>query len=135
MQIKDLKAVTYWRKTYPVEAIRLTEHNIQTVADFLGAEYCTKSKDDHYISYGGEEGCAGEWLVKEDEGYLFFSHEEFVKAFKTHAEEMSTNERYAKVFLAVATLASRQDAATFQGDTTGMDLLIIETTKKILGEL
>lgn len=135
MQINNMKALVYWRKTYSVEAIRLTPDNIQVISDYLGAEFCVKSAKEPYIDYGGDEGHIGEWLVESDGNRLFYSHEDFLQAFKTHAEEMSTNERYAKIFQLVASAMSKQDSATFNQDTDGIDLVAIETTKRIMGEL
>lgn len=135
MLIQSLQSVTYWRKTYPVEAIRLTPDNIQQIADYLGAEYCTESAYEPYIDHGGDEGYAGEWLVKQGNNYRFCSHEEFMKAFHTHDEQVANDERYAKIFTLVESAMTKQDAATYHQDQTGMDLLVIETVKKIIGEL
>lgn len=135
MKIEGIKATTYWRKTYSVEAVRLTDENLQTIADYLGAELCVKSGKEPFINYGGDEGYVGEWIVARGENFRFYSHEDFLQAFWTHSEELSSNEQYARVFQLVASAMRRQDTATYQGDTSGMDLVVIEVTKKILREL
>lgn len=133
MQIGDIKSVMYWRKSYPVEAIRLTSENMQQIADYLGGEYYLAK--DPYISYNNDEAIAGDWVIKHEDRILFMTHEDFIACFKSHSEEISENVRYAKIFQLVASAMSKQDAATFHGDQEGMDLLTIETVKKIIGEL
>lgn len=138
MQIGEIKSVTYWRKTFSVEAVRLTTDNMQQLADFLGASHITKHKknaDEFYIDYGGDEGYAGEWLVRNEDNYYFLGDEEFLKAYRTHSEQESEEARYAKVFQLVISAMNKQSSATYNGDQNGMDLVAIETTKKILKEL
>jgi hypothetical protein len=135
MQISDLKASTYWRKSYSVEAIRLTPDNMMAIADFLGAEYCTKAKSEPFINNGGDEGHVGEWLVREGEGYLFYFHEDFSREFWTHSEKLASDEKYARVFQLVSAAMSAQASATYHQDTDGMDLVAIKTAKKIIEEL
>lgn len=136
MKINDVKATVHWRKTYAVEAVRLTDANLQKVADYLGAELCVKTGDEPYINHGGDEGYVGEWLVQDTaENFRFLSHEAFMRDFHTHSEQTATDERYAKVFQLVLQAMAKQDAATYHQDQTGMDLIAIETTKKIIGEL
>lgn len=135
MQIGNIKAVKYWRKSFSIEAIRLTKDNMRQIADFLGAEYCTKTRGSSYINYGGDEGYTGEWLIKHGGVFRFLGDEEFQKAYMTHSEQVSEDAKYARIFQLVASAMAKQDAATFQQDQTGMDLLVIETVKKIIGEL
>jgi hypothetical protein len=133
--INGLKAVTYWRKAYTVEAIRLTDSNMQTIADYLGAELCIKSGDEPFINHGGDEGHVGEWLVKKGESFRFYLHEDFMRQYHTHDEQMANDEKYARVFQLVNAAMRQQDTATYYEDQTGIDIITIETTKRILREL
>jgi hypothetical protein len=134
--INGLTATTYWSKAHRVQAIRLTDDNLQKIADYIGAELCVKTSiTGAYINHGGDEGHVGEWIVKWGGSFSFHSHEEFMRLHHTHDEQLSNDERYAKIFALVASAMAKQDAATYHQDQTGMDLLTIETVKKIIGEL
>lgn len=136
MKINNVAAVTYWSKPRKVEAVRLTDANLEKIADFLGAELCVKSGKEPFIDYGGDEGYAGEWLVQIGENtYNFYSDEDFLSSYWTHDERMANDEKYSKVFIQVSSAMAKQDAATYHQDQNGMDLVAIETTKKIIGEL
>lgn len=138
--MKDVKSTKFWRKSYSVEAVRLTLDNYRQVADFLGGNYYEDTKKGPYIRFGGNgapETFIGEWVVRiTDDFYTSFSHEDFMGKFQTHSEHMAEDEKYAKVFQLVQKAMLAQDSATYHGDGAGgMDLVTIETTKKILDEL
>jgi hypothetical protein len=127
--------VTYWLKTYSVKAVRLTNENIRGIAESI----VSCSYDETHlpnITITGSMGFAGDWVVQYGENlYGVYTHEAFMRKFHTHDEEMSQNSRYAKIFQHVATAMAKQDKATHQGDQTGMDMIMIQTVKKIIGEL
>jgi hypothetical protein len=136
MKINNVTAATYWSKPRKVEAVRLADANLEKIADFLGAELCIKSGKEPFINYGGDEGYAGEWLVQTGEDtYDFYSDEDFLKRFWTHDERMASDEKYAKIYILVSSAMAKQDAATYNQDQNGMDLIAIETVQKIIGEL
>lgn len=130
---------TFWRKTYSVDAVRLTLDNYKQVADYLGWEYHETADREPYIEDGpsAPEAGIGDWLVKGGAGeeFVIYDHDDFLEAFRTHSEQISEDEKYAKVYELVAKAMRKQDAATYNGDSSGMDLVAIETTKKILNEL
>lgn len=135
----SIEASTYWSKSYPAQAVRLTKDNIVKIADYIGADYYEHAQHGPYIRYLGDEGYLGEWLVQEKEKgelYYLLSHEAFMKKFETHSERMSRDEKYATVFNLVCNAMLKQDMATYHQDGQGeMELVAIDTTKKILEKL
>ena len=139
----DLKATTYWRKTYSVEAIRITENNILEVAEACAGDYddrpnafaMDRSTPVPHIVLTRSMAFIGDWVVKVGDLWKVYTHEEFMRSFHTHDEEMANNSRYAKIFTLIGSAMAKQDRATFDQDQTGMDLILIETTKKVIGEL
>ncbi|QPX71411.1 hypothetical protein SscP1EGY_13 [Streptomyces phage SscP1EGY] len=139
----DVETSVYWRKSYSVEAVKITEENILELEKQLPAtEYCNESVGldtppvPKLYSEQRGYGYIGDWVVfYAEEFYEFHAEEVFRKKFHSHSEQLSKDEKYAKVFELVTKAMRTQDAATYHGDTTGMDLVAIETTKKILEAL
>lgn len=139
----DAKPSVFWRKSYRVEAVRLSPENIQNVAEEIGAEYYVSANRYNRLKGGPvptlelnlDMARIGDWVVKNGDNYTFLDHEEFLREFTTHSERLASDEKYAKVFQIVVSALQTQAQATFHGDTDGMDLVAIETTKKILHEL
>jgi hypothetical protein len=137
------RSTKFWRKSCQVEALRLTPENIQSVAEEIGAEYYVsanqynrlKGKPLPTLELNLENAYVGDWVVKDGDRYTFSEHEDFLRDFHTHSERLSTDEKYARVFQIVVTALQIQARATYHGDTDGMDLVAIETTKKLLEEL
>jgi len=135
--MKDLKSTPFWRKSYRVDAIRLTEDNYKQVAIELGGEHFEGgSCHEPYIVLGGLDFPVGFWVVKLPNGnYQFEEHEDFLREYHAHAERNAEDEQYAKIYAHVVSAMNRQASATWNGDSNGdMDLVAIETTKSILGE-
>lgn len=135
-----ITTTTFWRKTYSVDAVRLTLENYKQIADYLGWDYHEKGPDGPYIGDThpkAPEAAIGDWVVKGEAGeeFLTYGHDDFLEQFHTHSERISEDEKYAKVFELVTKAMRMQDSATYHGDTNGMDLVAIETTKKILNEI
>lgn len=141
-----MKMLDYRRKSYGVQAIRLTELNIREVAENFGCDYSeepngfgsdTKTPVPN-IMILGKRTFIGDWVVNV-EGELsprFYTHEEFMHKFWTHAEEEVADEKYARVYQLVQAAMSKQDAATYHGDGYGdVHLVAVEVTKAILGEI
>lgn len=141
----DAKPSVFWRKTYRVEAVRITTENIRDIAEHLGLEYGEepntfgpdkKTPVPHITSVRKGYGFVGDWVVVyPNEDFRFYPDKVFAEDFRTHSEQLSTDEKYAKVFELVTQAMRKQDAATYHGDSNGMDLVAIETTKKLLNEL
>jgi hypothetical protein len=132
--IGNVETIKQWRKTYQVEAVRLTSDNMKTLADFLGADYYPFQEP--HIGYRRDEGYEGEWLVKKDEKYFFMAHDAFLENYHTHSERMARDEKYARVFQLVISAMKMQASATYHQDDTGeMDIVAISTTNAILGAL
>jgi hypothetical protein len=130
--IGNIKTTTHWRKTYPVEAVRLTPENMEVLADFLGTDYHDIGDSKPYILVEGLPGYIGDWLFRIGERrFEILPHEEFLDKFQTHSEQMTTDEKYAKVFQHITSAMHAQDVATYHGDTNGMDIVAIQTAQKI----
>lgn len=128
------KPVTYWRKTYPVGAVRLTTENMLEVAADVGFTY--NPENEPHIKILGSMGFAGDWVVQLGESlYVIESHEIFMRRYHTHDEQISNDERYARVHQLVTSAMVKQGKATFEGETDGMDLVAIDVTKRIMKEL
>lgn len=136
----SISTTKFWRKTFPVDAVRLTLDNYKQIADYLGWDYREGAtgpyiiENDHPLA---SEAGIGDWLVKGEsrDMYLVYNDEDFLAAFRTDTERMAEDEQYAKVHELVMGAMRKQDAATYHGESNGMDLVAHETTKRILREL
>lgn len=141
--MKDLKSTPFWSKPRRVDAIRLTEENIRKVADEIGGDYSWGTDEDptpsitYWNTSTGSWVTIGQWVAVDAEGSVrFYDHEEFMRKFYTHAERQTEDEKYAKIYALVISAMNRQASATWNGDSNGdMDIVAIETVKKILGEI
>lgn len=138
----DATPSVFWRTSYRVQAVRITEENIRDIAEQLGLEYRESSVGldsppvPHVTAPKRGYGFIGDWVVVyENDDFKFFPDKEFAEKFRTHSEQMADDEKYAKVFQTVVAALQIQAHASFHGDTDGMDLVAIETTKKLLNEL
>lgn len=138
----DATPSIFWRTSYRVQAVRITEKNIRDIAEHLGLEYGESSIGldsppiPHIAAPKKGYGYVGDWVVVyTNDDFKFFTDKEFAEKFRTHSEQMTSDEKYAKVFQIVVAALQIQANATYHGDTNGMDLVAIETTKKILEEL
>jgi hypothetical protein len=127
---------TYWSKPVPVDAIRLTEDNLQAVADYLGGVVFRVGNGGPYIQYRGDAGCPGEWIVCDKGVWKFYTDTDFQERFRTHSQRLAEDEKYANIFQIVTYALQRQAKATFNQNSEGeMDLVAIETVQRIMGEL
>jgi len=137
--VSDVKSVTVWRKTYSVEAIRLTNDNYQKVADEIGG--IGETEDGHPVVLfnsvvGKVEAFIGDWVIQISENrYYRMDPETFARKYHTHSERASEDEKYARVHNLVLEAMRKQDVATYHGDSNGMDIVAVEITNKIIGEL
>lgn len=135
----------YWRTSYPVMSVRITEGNIREIAEHLGLDYNDKPNQ-----FGPDKttpvpnisapkkgyGFVGDWVVVYDnDDFRFFTAAAFAEKFHKHSEQLSKDDQYAKIHQLVMNALHIQDAATYHGDNTGMDLVAEQTTKKILEQL
>lgn len=143
----EIKTTTYWRNSEPVEAVRLTEENIQNIAYTLGALFDPVGngygEDDDPVPNmlsGKDRAFVGDWVItnsSHDAGHVFVSHATFMSKHKTHSERIADDEEYARVYLIVAGAMNKQESATFhdRGASDEMELVTIYATKAILREL
>jgi hypothetical protein len=143
----EIETKTYWRNSESVEAVRLSEDNIEAVAKEIGAKYDLLgngySEDPTFvpnIAIGGSTAFMGDWVTKSHNPPFvirFVSNARFMDSFQTHEQRMSADQQYAKVYLLVKSVMNKQDAATYHGDGNAaeLDLLAIATTKAILSEI
>jgi len=131
----------FWRKSYRVQAVKITEENIGEIAEHLGVDYIGEptDRDDistpHLLSARKGYGCIGDWLVVyQNDDFRFFPDKVFAEEFRA-PEQLSADDKYAKVHQLIVNAMHIQAQASFHGDTDGMDLVAIETTKKLLEEL
>jgi hypothetical protein len=138
--MSDVKSTTFWRKSYAVEAIRLTNDNYQQVTDAIGGTV-GETEDGHPVVFfdsvvGKVESSIGDWIIQISENrYYRMDPETFARKYNTHSERMAEDEKYAKVHNLVLQAMLKQDSATYHGDGNGMDLVAVEITKQILNEL
>ncbi|AVD99497.1 hypothetical protein SEA_BING_75 [Streptomyces phage Bing] len=141
----DATPSVFWRRSYRVQAVRITKDNILEIAEHLGLDYSEEPNQfgedkttpvPHITSVRKGYGFIGDWVVVySNDDFKFFPDKEFAERFRTHSEQLAADEKYAKVFQIVVAALQIQAQASFHGDTDGMDLVAIETTKKLLEEL
>jgi len=127
----------FQRKTYTVEAIRVTRHNYKQIATSVKGEFVEGSPGGPYVKFLEDVAFSGDWVVRFEDGrYETFAHEDFVRNYQTHDEREKKDEKYAKIYGLVKAAMIKQDTATYHGESSaGMDLVAIQTTQKILDEL
>ena len=144
--MSEITVSTFWRTSYPVKAVQLTEGNIRQIAEEIGAEYweepdtfgLDKTTPVPNIVYGKSRAFIGDYAAMHPDGggATFYARETFLGKFHTHSERMAKDERYAKIYAHIVSAMNKQASATWNGDSNGdMDIVAIETTKSILGEL
>lgn len=138
----DSTPSVFWRRAYKVQAVRITKDNILEIAEHLGLEYGEESIGldtppvEHVTAPKRGYGFIGDWVVVyQNDDFKFFPDKEFAEKFRTHSEQLAADEKYAKIFQIVVAALQIQAQASYHGDTDGMDLVAIETTKKLLDEL
>lgn len=141
----DAKPSVFWSKSYRVQAVRITAENIRDIAEELGFDYSEEPNGfgpdydepvPHITTERKGWGYIGDWVVVyQNEDFRFFPDKEFAERFHTHSERLASDEKYARVFQIVIAALRIQANASYHGDTDGMDLVAIETTKKLLEEL
>lgn len=136
--------ITYWARTSPVEAVRLTVINMRGIAANYGLVYKERSDENdektsipHIASARRGYGFEGDWIVISDGGdFQFYTNKVFSEKFRTLSEELAEDEKYAKVFQLVMVAMAKQNAATYHGEScVGMDLVAAEIAKQIIEEL
>lgn len=142
-----MKTSEYWRRSYAVRAARLTQENMPVIAAELGLDYSDNpnnfGSDDttpvpHLTSLRKGFGFVGDWIVvleKTAGDFMFLTHEAFCRQYRTLSEELAQDEKFAKVHQLVVSAMAKQAQATYHADTDGMDLVAIETAKRIVGQM
>jgi hypothetical protein len=126
-----MKTANYWTKSHHVTAVRLDTSNIKDVAIAIGGDYWEDEKSS--IKYHNDRVFIGDWVVFNRDNCSFFTHERFMREFQTFAEEASENEKLAKIHSLILSAMSKQDVATYQGESScGMDIVAAQAAKDIL---
>lgn len=88
-----MKPVSYWRKSYHVTAVRVTEENMKELAESINAGFVQHSEgEDGYIVLGGDFFAhKGDWIVLDGDSQERWTHEEFMKEFRTLSEVMTVS--------------------------------------------
>lgn len=138
-----LEPQEYTRKTFTVEAVQVTPENIGEVATWCGGEVKTTydpGYDENVTcvilqtspSYLGEMSALAypsDWITRIGDRYKVYNDNVFQRAFDK-VEPMT--DLHAGVQQLVRSAMVKQDVATYHEDTTGMDTVAEDTTKKIL---
>jgi hypothetical protein len=136
----------FTRKTFSIEAILVTRENMHDVAEWCGG------KVNSTFENGQEPGSfvrvpisqprnhrpdmafpEKHWVLRTNSGYSVYTKPGFESSFVLVM--LDNAKRYADVHTLVWAAMIAQDAATYHGDTRGMDILADATVKKILNIL
>jgi len=101
---------TFQRRTYNVQAVRVTPENLQHIAGSVKGEFVEGSRNASYVKFLDDVAFVGDWVVQFEDGrYETFSHEDFVRDYQTHAERENKDEKYAKIYARIkATMTTQQ---------------------------
>jgi len=139
---------TYRRKTFRVQAIQVTEENLKEVADWCNGQVKIETSGPHgglgdpfiLVLIGRVNGRpqhsaarVGDWVTRLSSGNNFRVYHN--KSFKEAFEEMEVDmKKYAEVHQVVVNAMRKQDAATYNGESSrGMDEVADKATRNILG--
>jgi len=128
------------RKTFNVEAIQVTVENMQEVAEWCGGSvkgYDSVHDSPHvYIqvpvmpsktkTYRPNQAFVKSWVVKTNQGWTVYTK----KGFGVSFEPMDEN-KFEAVLKLVKDAMSRQDVATYHGESRTMDGVDEEITHQI----
>jgi hypothetical protein len=121
------------RKAFTVDAIRVDEHNVVTVAKWCGG----KATFNQFVTlktilpnFGGR-GIAnpGDWVVRTNKGFKVYNHKQFCDTFKPM---QTTSQKFEEIQRIVREVMSKQDTATYLGRSHDTDGLAGEATNRIL---
>jgi hypothetical protein len=131
-----MELMNFWRKSYRVQAVRLTQENMREIAEVIGGDYVERPNPViPHITKNGNAGFVGDWYLYTKNIHLFFADDDFTSSFQTHAQTFSENEEYARIFQLVMSAMNATAKAVHDGGSTGMDLLAMQTTRQILKQL
>lgn len=137
---------TYSRKAFVVQGIQVTAENMNEVAAWCLGEvrekvdvegWSRKNNGRHIYVDKTEPGgrrmsmaFVGDWILCNENRFRIYSDKSFRGVFEPSTVDPA--QRYADVYTLVVSAMRRQAAATYNGDTDGMDLVADEIVKKIL---
>lgn len=139
---------TYQRKTFRVQAIKVTEENMGELAEWCGGRVHIETSGPHgglgdpYIAVpisriAGRVQTApakvGDWITRLTDANNFRVYRN--KTFREVFEEIANAEqKYAEVHAVIVNAMRKQDAATYNGESSrGMDQVADKATRDILG--
>jgi len=133
---------TYERRTFRVQAIRVTKENMRELAEWCGGDLARtldeNERDYISVTVGHVNGrprlaraYAGNWVTRLTEGNNFrvYKDKSFVEAFRAILDD---TEKYAKVHQLVRAAMREQDAATYHGESSNTGNTAEVITTKIL---
>jgi hypothetical protein len=135
---------TWERRTFRVQAVRVTEENFFELAEWCGGTWTgavgTNRYANRYITIQGRGNSTarariGDWITRlgDANNYRVYQSKTFLEAFR---EIVSAEQRYAEVHQVVMNAMHKQDAATYNGEASkGMDLVADKATRDILALL
>jgi len=135
----------FTRKTFNVEAIQVTAENMQEVAEWCGGtlkdardlpRYNTSTTAVWYIrvpvvlskakTYRPNQAFISSWVVKTGQGFSVYTKKGFGVSFQPTDEN-----KFAAVLKLVKDAMSRQDVATYHGESRTMEGVDEEITHQI----
>lgn len=135
---------TYERKTFRVEAVRVTSDNMEEVAEWCGGRVVNTDGFGYGRKHvqvptgkGGESiahAYIGNWvtcLVKA-QSFRVYKEKSFLEAFSSI---MSETERFAKVYEMLMSIRHAQDVATYHGEGSADVLLLVDQTARQICEM
>lgn len=141
MATPTIRLIAVKRRSFDADAVRVTANNMQDVASWSGG---TVGHNGLFISYAVDRGkckqiqaTVGCWVVLSEHGVNIFSDALFKRQFELRDKKDpdAEAERFAKVFQFVRAAMSKQDVATYHGDSQGEMAIVAETTTKAIIEL
>ena len=135
---------TFERRTFKVQAIRVTAENIRELAEWCGGVLIDGHLPATNAAYirvpvsnitGREQTVqahAGDWITRltDANNFRVYKNRSFLQAFREIADEA---QRYAEVHAVIVSAMHKQDAATYHAESSkGMDLVADKATRDIL---
>jgi hypothetical protein len=136
---------TFERRTFKVQAIRVTAENIMELTGWCGGELIDghlPATNAMYIrvpvsNITGRrqtaEARVGDWITRltDANNFRVYKNKSFLQAFQEIADE---SQKYAEVHQIIVNAMHKQDTATYNGESSrGMDAVADRATRAILG--
>lgn len=136
---------TYQRRTFRVQAIRVTAENIMELTGWCGgvlidghlpatnAWYIRVPVSNITGRQQTQEAHVGDWITRltDANNFRVYKNKSFLQAFQEIRDDA---QRYAEVHSIIVNAMRKQDAATYHGESSrGMDEVADKATRNVLG--